>query len=153
MTPSSRSTTTSLLRPYVAFYDALITAGLPPVPPVDPPVEPPVPTPAAPVRHITVMTGRVSKTRVDRHRSAVMTGTVGPDYAGRIVRIQRRHGAHGAWHTIWATAPLTKRTYRIKVPTGKRGRWKFRTVTAATRSATLVTTAAISPTRTVRVVR
>ena len=131
---------------YVGFYDGLITAGLPPV-------VPPPPTTPAPVQHTTVMTGQVDKTRVHRNRSAVMTGTVGPDYTGRIVKIQRLYRSDGAWHTVSATTPLTTSTYRIKVPTGRLGPWKFRTITAATTSATLVTTAAISPTRTVRVIR
>lgn len=136
---------------YVGFFDALVTAGLPPV---VPPVVPPVPaTPAVPVQHTTVLTARVSKTRVHRNRWVVMTGAVSPDYAGRVVKIQRlRHTDH-AWHTVWAAKPLTSRAYRIQVPTGRRGTWKFRTVTGATTSPTLVTTAAISPVRTVRVLR
>ena len=131
---------------YVGFYDGLITAGLPPV------VPPPPPTPA-PEQHTTVMTGKVDKTRVRRTRFAVMTGTVGPDFAGRIVKIQRLYRTDHAWHNVSATAPLTTGAYRIKVPTGRLGLWKFRTVTAATTSPTLVTTSAVSPTRTVRIVR
>jgi phosphatidylserine/phosphatidylglycerophosphate/cardiolipin synthase-like enzyme len=75
---------------YVGFYDALITAGLPPV-------VPPVPTTPAPVQHTTVLTGQVNKTRVHRNRSAVMTGTLGPDYAGRVVKIQRLGPDPGSW--------------------------------------------------------
>lgn len=127
---------------YVGFYDALITAGLPPVVPVTP----------APVRHTTVLTGQVNKTRVHRTRSAVMSGTMGPDYAGRTVKIQRLY-RDNTWHTVWATGPLTMSTYRIKVPTGRLGVWKFRTITTATTSPTLVATAGVSPTRTVRVLR
>jgi hypothetical protein len=99
------------------------------------------------------MTGKVDKTRVRRTRFAVMTGTVGPDFAGRIVKIQRLYRTDHAWHNVSATAPLTTGAYRIKVPTGRLGLWKFRTVTAATTSPTLVTTSAVSPTRTVRIVR
>jgi hypothetical protein len=128
---------------YVGFYDGLITAGLPPV-------VPPVPT--TPVQHTTVLTGQVNKTRVHRLRSAVMTGTVGPDYAGRVVKIQRLY-RDWTWHTVSATGPLTTSTYKIKVPTGRLGTWRFRTITAATTSPTLVTTAAVSPGRRVRVVR
>ncbi|MEO5710832.1 MAG: phospholipase D-like domain-containing protein [Nocardioidaceae bacterium] len=131
---------------YVGFYDGLITAGLPPV-------IPPVPTTPAPVQSTTMMTGMTDKTRVHRNRSAVMYGTVGPDFTGRVVKIQRLYRTDGAWHTVSAVAPLTTSSYRIKVPTGRLGVWKFRTVTAATTSPTLVTTAAFSPTRTVRVLR
>jgi hypothetical protein len=130
---------------YVGFYDALITAGLPPV-------VPPVPTTPAPVQHTTVLTGQVNKTRVHRNRSAVMTGTLGPDYAGRVVKIQRLY-RDWTWHTVSATGPLTTGTYRLQVPTGRIGVWKFRAITAATTSPTLVTTAAASPARTVRVLR
>ena len=132
---------------YLGFYDALITAGLPPV-------VPPVPTtPPPPVQHTTVMTGQLSKTRVHRNRAAYMTGTVSPDFAGRVVKIQRLYRSDNAWHTVSAVAPLTTKTYKIKVPTGRLGPWKFRTVTAATSSPTLVTTAAVSPARTLRVLR
>jgi hypothetical protein len=131
---------------YVGFYNGLITAGLPPV-------VPPPPTTPAPEQHTTVMTGAVDKTRVRRTRFAVMSGTVGPDFAGRVVKIQRLYRTDRAWHNVAATAPLTTGAYRIKVPTGRLGVWKFRTVTAATTSPTLVTTSAVSPTRTVRIVR
>jgi hypothetical protein len=128
---------------YVGFYDALITAGLPPVP---------VPGTPAPIKHTTVLSGQVNKTRVHRNRPAAMTGTMGPDYAGRVVKIQRLY-RDKTWHTVSATSPLTTSTYKIKVPTGRLGVWKFRTVTAGTTSPTLVTTAAVSPTRSVRVLR
>ena len=131
---------------YVCFYDGLDHRRAAPV-------VPPPPTTPAPEQHTTVMTGKVDKARVHRNRSAVMTGTVGPDFAGRVVKIQRLYRTDHAWHNVAATAPLTTAAYRIKVPTGRLGVWKFRTVTAATTSPTLVTTSAVSPTRTVRVLR
>ena len=131
---------------YVGFYDALIAAGLPPV------VPPPVPETPAPVQHTTVLTGKVNKTRVHRNRSAVMTGTVSPDFANRVVKIQRLYRDR-TWHTVSAVGPLTTTTYTIKVPTGRLGVWKFRTYAPGTTSPTLVTTAALSPVRSVRVLR
>ena len=131
---------------YVGFYDALITAGLPPV------VPPPVPETPAPVQHNTYLTSKVTKTRVHRLRPAYMTGTMTQDFAGRVVKIQRLY-RNGTWHTVSGTSPLTTSAYKIKVPTGRLGVWKFRTVTAATTSPTLVATAAVSPVRKVRVLR
>jgi hypothetical protein len=81
-----------------------------------------------------------------------MTGTMSQDYVGRVVKIQRLY-RDGTWHTVAATVPLTTSTYKIKVPTGRLGTWQFRTTTAATTSPTLVAGAAISPVRTVRVLR
>ena len=131
---------------YVAFYDGLITAGLPPV------VPPPVPETPAPVLHNTYLSSKVTRTRVHRLRSVYMTGTMSQDFVGRVVKIQRLY-RNGTWHTVSATAPLTTSTYKIKVPTGRLGVWKFRTATAATTSPTLVAGAATSPVRTVRVLR
>jgi hypothetical protein len=131
---------------YVAFYDGLITAGLPPV------VPPPVPETPAPVLHNTYLSSKVTRTRVHRLRSVYMTGTMSQDFVGRVVKIQRLY-RDGTWHTVSSTAPLTTSTYKIKVPTGRLGVWKFRTATAATTTPTLVAGAATSPVRTVRVLR
>ena len=74
---------------YVGFYDGLITAGLPPV------VRRRSPTTPAPVLHTTYMTSTGHKTRVHRNRSAYMTGTMGPDFVGRVVKIQRLYRTDG----------------------------------------------------------
>ncbi len=81
-----------------------------------------------------------------------MTGTMSQDYAGRVVKIQRLY-RNGTWHTVSATSPLTTSTYKIKVPTGRLGVWKFRTITAGTTSPTLVASAAVSAARKVRILR
>ena len=137
---------------YVGFFDLLADPSAPatdaplaPVPldsapaaptPVPAPAPTPVPAPAAHAKRASSLTLHLSRARLHRHGRAVASGRLGADYAGRTVLVQRHRYRHHTWHTVARSARLkASSAYRVLVPTGKTGYWRYRTVVRATPAA------------------
>jgi hypothetical protein len=101
------------------------------------------------VKKVTKLTATLSVARVHRYRRAVISGTVSPVYARRVVLVQRRWVGSTTWRTLARSAPLTSTRYAVRVPTRKVGDWRYRTQLVATSKAT----AAVSRGVPLRVVR
>ncbi|HYO39937.1 MAG TPA: phospholipase D-like domain-containing protein [Nocardioidaceae bacterium] len=104
----------------------------------------PVTVPAPP-RSATRVTARMVRHRVHRHGRGVIAGTVRPEYAGRRVLVQRHRAGTPGWRTVARSAPLSgSESYRVRVPTGRTGLWRYRAVVRATVTGTSAWSATVS---------
>ena len=82
------------------------------------------------------MTVRLSPGRVHRYQRLVVTGTVRPDFNRRRVLVQRHRHQESGWQTVVTSAPLTDSAgYRLRVPTGTLGDWRYRILVRTTPTA------------------
>jgi phosphatidylserine/phosphatidylglycerophosphate/cardiolipin synthase-like enzyme len=129
-------------RRYVGFFTALAhpssvtgTPGALPAPMVVP----------APPRSVTRVRARMVRPRVSRLGPGVIAGTVRPEHQGRRVLVQRHRAGASTWRTVARSEPLDASAFfRVRVPTGRAGLWRYRAVVRATDTATAARSATVS---------